>query len=302
MIIKNNEAKLIEIYMYICDFYEKDLKFHCQRFSNNDKPEFTDQEVLTIYIYSIYHEQRFKCKQIHTFAKDYLISWFPKLHSYAAFNNRINRLASVFPVLTNHLLNSYIPMDCVIETSLLDSMPIITSSGKRKGKVATELTDKGYCSTKNLYYHGVKLHALSYHRKGHLPHPEQLLLTSASENDLNVFKQAWSNIEDRTFFGDKIYKNDVFFEQIMVTKNSIMLTPIKGIKNQSDFDKNFNRAYNDLYSKAVSTIRQPIESLFNWLIEKTDFQKANKVRSTKGLIVHVFGRIAAAYFYLIFNP
>ena len=104
-------------------------------------------------------------------------------------------------------------MDCVIETSLLDSMPIITSSGKRKGKVATELTDKGYCSTKNLYYHGVKLHALSYHRKGHLPHPEQLLLTSASENDLNVFKQAWSNIEDRTFFGDKIYKNDVFFEQ-----------------------------------------------------------------------------------------
>ena len=88
----------------------------------------------------------------------------------------------------------------------------------------------------------------------------------------------------------------------MVTKNSIMLTPIKGIKNQSDFDKNFNRAHNDMYSKAVSTIRQPIESLFNWLIEKTDFQKANKVRSTKGLIVHVFGRIAAAYFYLIFNP
>ena len=51
---------------------------------------------------------------------------------------------------------------------------------------------------------------------------------------------------------------------------------------------------------AVSVVRQPIESLFNWLIEKTDFQRASKVRSTKGLIVHVFGKIAAAFIYLIF--
>lgn len=95
-----------------------------------------------------------------------------------------------------------------------------------------------------------------------------------SSLDLNVFKQAWSNIEDRTFFGDKIYKNDDFFEQMKETKNSIMLTPIKGIKNQSDFEKKFNRACNDLYSKAVSTVRQPIESLFNWLIEKNRFSKS----------------------------
>ena len=27
---------------------------------------------------------------------------------------------------------------------------------------------------------------------------------------------------------------------------------------------------NDLFSTAVSRVRQPIESLFNWLIEKTD--------------------------------
>ncbi|NMC39558.1 MAG: transposase, partial [Bacteroidales bacterium] len=52
---------------------------------------------------------------------------------------------------------------------------------------------------------------------------------------------------------------------------------------------------------AVSKIRQPIEALFNWLIDKTDIQRASKVRSTKGLIVHIFGRIAAAYIFLIFN-
>jgi len=42
--------------------------------------------------------------------------------------------------------------------------------------------------------------------------------------------------------------------------------------------------------------------LFNWLIEKTDIQTASKVRSTKGLLVHVFGKIAAAFIHCIFNP
>lgn len=33
--------------MYICDVYESSLKFYCQRFSNNNHPIFTDQELLT---------------------------------------------------------------------------------------------------------------------------------------------------------------------------------------------------------------------------------------------------------------
>jgi len=300
MITKNKEYKLIEIYVYICEKFKKDLKFSCQRFSNNNKPEFTDEEVMTIYLYTIHQEQRFKCKQIHSFANDYLRSWFPKLPSYAAFNNRINRLSEAFTHLINPLLAEFMPKDCSSDVSLLDSMPIITCSGKRAGRVASEITDKGYCSTKGIYYYGVKLHALAYHRKGHLPFPEELLVTPASENDLNVFKQAWSNINDRTFFGDKIYHNKDFFSGIASTQNTVMLTPVKGIKNQSEREKQFDKAANDLFSKAVSTVRQPIESLFNWLIDKTDFQRASKVRSTKGLLVHVFGKIAAAFIYLIF--
>ena len=38
-------------------------------------------------------------------------------------------------------------------------MPVATCKGKnRKEKVAGEVVDKGYCSTKNMYYYGVKLH------------------------------------------------------------------------------------------------------------------------------------------------
>ncbi len=81
-----------------------------------------------------------------------------------------------------------------------------------------------------------------------------------------------------------------------------MLTPVKAVKGQTDWEKQFDKATDDLFSRAVSKVRQPIEAFFNWLIEKTDFQKASKVRSTKGLMVHVFGKIAAAFISLIFNP
>ena len=40
----------------------------------------------------------------------------------------------------------------------------------------------------------------------------------------------------------------------------------------------------------------------SWLEEKTGIEVASKVRSYKGLMVHVFGRLAAAMALLAFNP
>ena len=82
--------------------------------------------------------------------------------------------------------------------------------------------------------------------------------------------------------------------------NIEMLTPVKAIKNQPENLKQFDAAFNRIFSKAVSAIRQPIESLFNWLITKTDIQRASKVRSSNGLKIHVFGKLAAAFINLIF--
>ena len=300
MIPEAKAVKLIEIYIYICERYEEELKYCCERFTNNNQPELTDQEIMTIYLYGIHEEQRFKVKQIHRFANEYLRSWFPNLGSYAAFNNRLNRLSEAFRHLVAPLLSEFQPKDCCLDQSLLDSMPIITCSGRRTPKVATELVNKGVCSSKGMYYHGLKLHALAFRRVDKLPFPEQLLITPASFNDLSVFKEAWSDIINRCFWGDKIYYNKGFFDQLGVEKNSIMLTPVKAVKGQTDWEKQFNKAADDLFSRAVSKVRQPIESFFNWLIEKTDFQKASKVRSTRGLMVHVFGKIAAAFINLIF--
>ena len=78
------------------------------------------------------------------------------------------------------------------------------------------------------------------------------------------------------------------------------MTPVKAVKGECQEIENRDKASNDLYSAAVSQVRQPIESFFNWLIQKTDIQRASKVRSTKGLLVHLFGKIASAFINLIF--
>ena len=87
MISEAKSIKLIKIYSFICDQYEENLKYHCQRFSNNKNPKFTDQEIMTIYLFAIHEEQRLKLKDIHRYACDYLHTWFPNLGSYAAFCN-----------------------------------------------------------------------------------------------------------------------------------------------------------------------------------------------------------------------
>jgi hypothetical protein len=296
----DNKTKLVKLYCYVCEQYEKELKYMCQRFSNNHTPVFTDQEAMTIYLYSMYVEHRFKVKHIYEFASEHLRDWFPKLPSYVAYVNRINRLNEAFKGMTEPILTNYQPHDCDTGITLIDSMPVITCSGKRKAKVAREITDKGFCSTKGIYYYGLKLHALGFRRKGHLPHPERLLFTEASVNDLTFLKDNCDDIYRRTFFGDKIYGDKDFWQDKQISNQLEMLTPIKGIKGQTEQEKQRDKAFVDLFSSAVSSVREPIESLFNWLIEKTDIQRAGKVRSTKGLLTFICGRIAAAFIYLIF--
>jgi hypothetical protein len=77
---------------------------------------------------------------------------------------------------------------------------------------------------------------------------------------------------------------------------------IKGIKGKTEELQNRYFAYETLFSKAVSRIRQPIESFLNWINEKTQIQKASKIRSSKGFIVHVFEELCTCFFKPIFNP
>ncbi len=48
MVNQAKAVKLIKIYQYVYDRYEEELQYHCQRFTNNNRPDFTDQEIMYI--------------------------------------------------------------------------------------------------------------------------------------------------------------------------------------------------------------------------------------------------------------
>ncbi len=53
---------------------------------NQDTSEFTNQKIMTIYLFSIHLEKQFRIKQMYNFIKNYFFIWFPKLPCYVAFN------------------------------------------------------------------------------------------------------------------------------------------------------------------------------------------------------------------------
>jgi hypothetical protein len=254
--------------------YGKSLKHTCQRLSNNADPKFTDAEVMIIYLYAVGEEYLHKIKHIRSFAKNWLLSCFPLLPSYQEFNARLNFLASAWLALAAKLLTANIPDGCDFENSIVNSFPIVTCKGRnRTGKVACEIADKGFCSIKNMYYYELKLHLLGFRRKATLPFPEMLALSAASENGLKVFQTEFDPyICNKTVFADKIYNNSEFFAEKENSQNYRILTPVKHVKDEPEIIRQREKAANDLFSCAISSVRQPVESLFNWLNVKTGLQ------------------------------
>jgi len=183
---------------------------------------------------------------------------------------------------------------------IADSMPIMMAKGQRASQatVASERTpDVGYCSSKDTFYHGVKLHVIAGKRSDKLPLPNRAGMTPGSENDLQALRRVLPTIEGGVLCEDKAYCDGPLKERLAEDQNLDLLTPIKKEKGQQTLP-----AADKLYSEAVSRLRQPIESLFSWIDEKTGIQRASKVRSYQGLVVHVFGRLAAAMLILALNP
>lgn len=294
----NKENRLIALYLYVCECYTTELKWVCQRYSNNDSPSFTDEEVITIYLFGILEDEKFKVKAIHEHIKKYWQDWFPLVPRYKQYNKRLNRLASVFPVLVARILAQARLEGVDFGTSLGDSMPIIMAQKSRayQAKVAPELCNRGYCASKKLDYYGVKLHALGFRRPGALPLPEHLQISQASQHDLSAMRQIFPQLANRQLFLDKAYCNEALAQELIDQANVELYTPIKRKRGQKDIG-----ADGRLISTAVSRVRQPIESFFNWIDQKTGIQAAAKVRSTQGLLVHVFAKLAAAMILLCFD-
>ena len=290
-----NEMKLIALYYYVCERYDKELFAYCLRLSNNQNVQMTDAEMLTLYLYAMMEEEQFKLNRIHRYAQRYLHSWFPKLPSYVQLNRRLNELGEALRRLVHNLMDEQLQAQwpaLELVQGAVDSLPIMLARGQRakQAKVAGEVADVSLCKAKWQWYYGIKLHLLSLLHERHLPIPLDLRLSPASASDNTVFKDEMApDLRFMTIFADKIYDDRPHIAQLQAEQNILLLSG----QRRRAYQKSLH-ADQKILSQYVSRRRQPIESFFNWLIERAQIQIASKVRSLKGLMVFVFGRLAAA--------
>lgn len=289
------EIKLIELYCLICHLYDTQSVLKHQRLSNF-KPKFTDQEVVTCYFFAMLNNQR-TIQEIDDYISRHWRDCFPDLPTYQAFNHRLNNLSAGFAIIFNTLLQEKLQLanSDFTADSLIDSFPVMMARGRRgkSCRTASQIASFGYCASKDIYYYGVKLHNLAIRRLYCLPLPTAVFLSKASTHDLTAFKEVDPLIPTENLFADKAYIDEQL-KFYLQSKGVTLLTQPKKKKND------LPQYIEPLWSKFVSSFRQPIESFFKWLGDKTDYQDASRVRSKNGLLVHCYGKLAFVALLLCF--
>ena len=285
------KLELITLYCTVCQAYRTRLAASAQRLSNNFRPQFTDEECITVYLWGIM-KQKSTVKTVYEYTTDHLLDWFPKIPSYPEFVRRINFLSEAMRGFAEMLMVA-LPTDPKTTSHLLDSMPVVVAKGTRTGKTAPEICNKSYCSSQKMWYYGVKLHVLGQKRYEALPVPVLMQVTPAAENDLTVAKHFLPHFQGLEIFADKIYRSE-WWQGLLEQNNKIHInTPIKLKVGQKALD-----SADKFFSEAVSSTRQAIESFFSWVQEKTAIHKASKVRSLNGLLSFIYARLAVVCIFL----
>jgi hypothetical protein len=282
------EDKLISLYVIISNEYHEIIHPYVERFTNGSNISFTDEEVMAIYCFGLLRGYR-TVKSIHRYAQDHLSDYFPKLPGYKAFIHRANKLSNGFIALISFLQTKKI-LQGDDSVYLIDSFPITLAKGNYAytAKVAPELASKSYNSTKKMYFYGVKAHVVARKREASVPDIEIVFIEEAGRQDVPVFDQIRPMLTDNLLFGDQAYKRPDE-EKVEFEQGLKVLTPIKKQRGQKDLSPK-----DKAYSNTVSRMRQPIEALFGWLNKVTGIGDASNVRSSKGLLTHIYGRLAAA--------
>ena len=143
---------------------------------------------------------------------------------------------------------------------VLDSCPVMVSVGSRSNtaKTARDLCNLTRNPTKNLWYHGVKLHVFAQLRPRKLPIPCAVQISKASLCDLWAAKQIdldCAPVTDGRLYADRAYIDAEWRSHLQTERNVALITPRKRKK----YDVLVSE---DAVSTRISALRQPIEVFF----------------------------------------
>jgi hypothetical protein len=103
------QERILTLFSCIDKQFASCLFVCAERMSNNFKPEFSDTETMTVYLWGIMNGHR-KVKPIYEYVWNHLKEWFPKLPAYATYILRLNHLPQAFAGLLSLIQNDFPPL------------------------------------------------------------------------------------------------------------------------------------------------------------------------------------------------
>ncbi len=221
-----------------------------------------------------------------------MVSTLAELPNFCAAVNRLEPTFQTFGRVLSDALAAARTPEC---DHLVDSLPgMLAQHGHSYGaRVGREVADVGYCAAKKPRFPGVRLHCLAQRRTNRLPLPAQVWLCAAAHHDSTAFIEQQPKIAATSLFGDLAYPTPQIISPLQAQQTRLVAPQKKPKGQELTKDEKY-------YNRLVRRIRQPIESLCNWVQEKTQIQRASKVRSTDALMIHCWGKLAVAFFLLVF--
>jgi len=143
-----------------------------------------------------------------------------------------------------------------------------------------------------MWYYGVKVHIGAFEQSKTLPIPYYLIISPASTHDKVAQEDELRSIRNATVVADKAYV-DQRLSQHMEENNSTLVTPPRYGRGTKEWEKQRYGAENRITQTLISKLRQPIETIFSWLHSHVNIEKASRIRSYRGLLIHIYGKIAA---------
>jgi hypothetical protein len=238
----------------------------------------------------------FSTEPIYDYFARHWREWSPALPSYQPFNRRLHQLPATFELfIEEHLQVVAKPENLAAADRLIDPLPVMLAGGTRanRARIARDSAEVGFCATTQMHYCGVKLPVMAVRRPSQLPPPERLFSSPASPDDLAALREFNPQLAGCGLFGDKAYA-DTQTKASLQERQVYLVRPYRRKRNEEE------TAVPTLFNRFVSSIRQPVASLFGWLIQRTELQNASRVRSTQGLLVHCYGKLAVACLLLTF--
>jgi hypothetical protein len=258
----NLQHRLVECYVFVDDYLQAHPDLTAWRLSNNDDPDFTDAEVLTIALMQGYF-QTDTLKQTYQLVSENAPEAFPERPGYKQWIRRLNKLtdlvgrlvrAAALKAAATNLQRLYV----------VDSFPIPLCRSVRHGRARLLSEDGAYFgrSAKGWFF-GFQIHALIHQPTGVVL---TAMLLPGNWDDRRAVRALALSTGGGVLLGDQGYSGEETFDWLYDEAQALRVMP-------SDED--------EPGLSTISQVRQRIESSFSSLWRR--FADRVYSRSWRGL-------------------